>query len=53
VSVDVFDDEQLPRDFCVEKVTYQPNKNLIRKALEAWGDVPGARLVRNDRLTLQ
>ncbi len=52
VSVDVFDEAQLPRDYTVEKVTIAPDKKLIRKALDDGYDVPGARIVRKDRLQI-
>ena len=51
-SVDVFDATQLPNDYQVEKVTYAPDKKMISKAIKDGFDVPGARLVKNDRLTL-
>ena len=54
ISVEVFDEKQLPADYTVEvPATYKPDKKLIRKALDDGFDVPGARLLRKDRLTLR
>lgn len=54
VSVDVFDDKQLPGDYLTEVPSYlKADKKLIRKALDDGYDVPGARLLRKDRLTLK
>ena len=52
-SVDVFDEAQLPSDYMVEKVTTSPNKALIKKSLKDGYDVPGARIVKADRLTIK
>jgi hypothetical protein len=54
VSVDVFDEKQLPADYLAEvPATFKPDKKLIKKALDDGFDVPGARLLRKDRLTLR
>lgn len=52
-SVDVFDESQLHFDFMVEKITRTPDKTLIKRALKDGYDVPGARIVRADRLTIK
>ena len=52
-SVEVFDDKQLPRDYLRETVKVEPDKALIRKAMKDGFDVPGAKLVRKDRLTIR
>lgn len=52
-SVDVFDEKQLPGDYMVEKTTTSPDKKLIAKAIKDGFEVPGARIVRKDRLTLK
>lgn len=53
-SVDVFDAAQLPADYLREiPAKYEPDKTLIRKAIDAGYEVPGARLVANDRLTIK
>lgn len=51
-SVDVFDHNQLPKDYLRETVKVEPDKVLIKRALKDKFDVPGARLVAKDRLTL-
>ena len=40
----VVDDALLPSTYKVAKITYQPNKDLIKRELLAGGEVPGARL---------
>lgn len=53
-SIDVFDAEQLPQDYLREiPAKYEPDKTLIRKAIDAGYEVPGARLVSKDRLTIK
>lgn len=51
-TVDVFDVTQLPFDYQVEKTTFTPDKKLIAKAIKDGFEVPGARLVKNDRLSI-
>lgn len=53
-SVDVFDAAQLPADYMREiPATSEPDKTLIKRALKDGFDVPGAKLVKKDRLTLR
>ena len=40
----VVDDDLLPSTYKVAKITYQANKELIKRELLAGGDVPGAHL---------
>ena len=40
----VVDDDLLPSTYKVAKITYQPNKELIKRELLAGGEVPGAHL---------
>lgn len=40
----VVDDALLPSTYKVAKITYQPNKELIKRELLSGGDVPGAHL---------
>lgn len=52
--VDVFDAEQLPDDYLREiPAKYEPDKALLRKAIHDGRCVPGARLIRKDRLTIK
>ena len=54
VSVDVFDSLQLPADYTREvPATSAPDKALIKKALQDGFDVPGARLVYGQRLSIK
>lgn len=53
-SVDVFDTEQLPDDYLREiPAKYEPDKPMIKKAIKSGFDVPGARLVLRDRLSIK
>jgi hypothetical protein len=53
-SVEVFDAAQLPADYLREiPAKHEPDKTLIKKAIGDGFDVPGAKLVRRDRLTVK
>jgi hypothetical protein len=53
-SVDVFDEAQLPQDYLREiPAKYEADKTLIKKALKDGFEVPGARLVKKDRLSIK
>lgn len=53
-SVEVFDAEQLPPDYLREiPAKYEPDKALIKKAIQEGYEVPGARIVAKDRLTIK
>ena len=54
-SVDVFDPLQLPISYMVSPLPPpdRPDKTLIKEALKAGKDVPGARLVQGQRLAIK
>lgn len=53
-SVDVFDSAQVPDEYMrVIPEKQEPNKTLIASDLMIGIDVPGARLVKKDRLTIK
>lgn len=53
-SVEVFDEDQLPGDYLREiPAEYEADKALIKKAIKDGYEVPGARLVKKDRLTIR
>lgn len=53
-SVEVFQPELLPADYLREiPAKTEPDKTLIAKALKDGYDVPGARIIKRDRLTLK
>lgn len=53
-SVEVFDEKQLPIGYLREiPAEYKPDKALIKHAIKDGFTVPGARLVKRDRLTLK
>jgi len=52
-SVDVFDERQLPELYLREiPAKYEPDKKLIKQAIDDGFDVPGAKVVKRDRLTI-
>lgn len=53
-SVDVFDTEQVPDEYMrTIPETQEPNKTLIASDLKLGIDVPGARIIKKDRLTIK
>lgn len=53
-SVEVFDAAQLPMEYLREiPAKHEPDKPLIAQAIKDGFDVPGARLVAKDRLTIK
>lgn len=52
-SVDVFDEGQLPAELVKTEVKTSPDKVAIKKLLKDGKDVPGARIVKKDRLTIR
>lgn len=51
--VEVFDESVLPAKYCkVVPATSRPDKVLIKKAIAEGEDVPGAKVVKRDRLTI-
>lgn len=52
-SVEVFDAAMVPADYMREKVTREPDKTLIKRAIGDGFDVPGARIAKKDRLTIK
>lgn len=52
-SIEVFDEKQIPDDYLREvPAKYEPDKTLIKKSIKDGYEVPGAKLVAKDRLTL-
>jgi hypothetical protein len=50
-AVEIFDAEQLPSDYMREvPAKSEPDKKLIKKAIDDGFEVPGAKLVKRDRL---
>lgn len=45
--------ESIPDDYCKVKTEMTPDKNLIKKILQAGGVVQGARLVENENLGIK
>jgi hypothetical protein len=53
-SVEIFDSEQLPAEYMrLVPASLEPDKRAIAEALQAEKDVPGARLLVKDRLTIK
>lgn len=52
-AVEVFDEAQLPSS-CIKTIfETKPDKQVIRQCIESGVDVPGARVVARDRLTIK
>lgn len=53
-SVEILDAAQLPEDYLREiPAKHEPDKTLIKKAINDGHDVPGARIVKRDRLEIK
>lgn len=53
-AIEIFDEGQLPPDYLREiPAKHEPDKALIKKAIKDGFEVPGARLVKRDRLTIK
>jgi hypothetical protein len=53
-SIEVFDENQIPGDYMREiPATYAPDKKLILAAIVDGFEVPGAKLVKNDRIEIK
>jgi hypothetical protein len=48
VSVKITDEEDIPSQMMIEKITYTPDKKAIKAQLDAGEKVPGAELVRGE-----
>ena len=51
--VDVYDETALPKQYVVEKVTYQPDKKLIGEVLKSGKAVNGATLVEKNNISVK
>lgn len=52
-SVDVFDKGQIPDKYLRMTVSYDPNKTEIKKAIKEGQEVPGAKLVQKNNITIK
>ena len=53
-AIEVFDAAQVPQDYLREiPAKYEPDKALIKKAIKDGFEVPGAKLIKRDRLTVK
>lgn len=53
-SVDVFDEKQLPANYLREiPASYAPDKKRLLKDIENGNEIPGARIVKADRLEIK
>ena len=53
-AIEVFDAAQIPADYLREiPAKYEADKTLIKKAIADGFEVPGAKLVKRDRLTIK
>lgn len=53
-AVEIFDEAQVPFQYMVEvPATQKPDKKLMAKAMKDGYEIPGAKLVKRDRLTIR
>lgn len=53
-AIEIFDEAQLPALYMREiPAKQEPDKTLIKKAIKDGHDVPGAKLIKRDRLTIK
>lgn len=53
-AVEVWDEAQIPADYMVEvPATLKPDRVLMKKAMKDGFDIPGAKLIKRDRLTIK
>lgn len=53
-AIEVFDEAQIPTDYFREiPASLQLDKTLVKKAIKDGFDVPGAKIVKRDRLTIK
>jgi len=53
-SIDVFEPDLVPDEYTrTEPAKQEPDKKLIKSAIDSGFEVPGARLVKKDRLTIK
>lgn len=53
-SVQIFDENQIPQAYMREiPARYEPDKTLIKRAIEDGYDVPGAAIIKRDRLEVK
>jgi len=50
-SVEIFDEAQVPEEFLVPK--YLVSKSLLKAAIETGREVPGARIIQNQRIAIK
>lgn len=53
-AVEIFDETQIPPDYMVEvPASLKPDKALMKKAMKDGFEIPGAKLIKRDRLTIK
>ena len=52
-SVSIFDESQIPSEFCKTETITTIDKAAIKTALKSGRDVPGARLIRTQKLVIK
>lgn len=52
-SVQIMNESEIPKKYIVEKTTYTPNKNEIKKSIKAGENVAGTRLIENFNLQIK
>lgn len=52
-AIEIFDSRQVPPEFDAEPKPPEPSKTKIKAAIKAGNEVPGAKLVKRDRLEIK
>jgi hypothetical protein len=52
-AVEIQDENVIPKEYVVEKVTYSPDKTAIKKAIKSGIEVEGAVIVENQNLQIK
>lgn len=53
VSVFIEDEKALPTDYYIEKISYSPDKKLIKEAINSGEEVPGAVLLEKNNIQIK
>lgn len=52
-SVEVYDEDAIPRDYLTEKVTYSVDKTMLKSLLKAGQELDGVRLVEKNNIQVK
>ena len=52
-AVEIDNEEEVPKEYLKEKITYTPDKTLIKQAIKEGKEVKGARLIERNNLQIK